>query len=39
MIHDYIVPYYDTIHTESRENVTVEIIETLEFWEKKKGVS
>ena len=39
LIHDYIVPYNDTIHTESRENVTVEIIETLEFWEKKKGVS
>ena len=39
MIHDYIIPYYDTIHTESRENVTADIIETLEYWEKKKGVS
>lgn len=39
LIHDYIIPYYDTIHTESRENVTADIIETLEFWEKKKGVS
>lgn len=39
LIHDYIIPYYDTIHTESRENVTSDIVETLEFWEKKKGVS
>ena len=38
LIHDYIIPYYDTIHTESRENVTSDILETLEFWEKKKGV-
>lgn len=38
LIHDYIIPYYDTIHTESRENVTSDIVETLEFWEKKKGV-
>lgn len=39
LIHDYIIPYYDTIHTESRENVTSDIVETLEFWEKKKGVN
>ena len=39
LIQDYIIPYYDTIHTESRENVTVDIMETLEFWEKQKGVS
>ena len=36
LIQDYIIPCYDTIHTESRENVTVDIIETLEYWEKKK---
>jgi hypothetical protein len=39
LIQDYIIPCYDTIHSESRENVTDDIIETLEFWEKKKGVS
>ena len=39
LIEDYIIPCYDTIHTESRENVTVDIIETLEYWEKQKGVS
>lgn len=39
LIKDYIIPFYDTIHTESRENVTIDIIETLEFWEQKKGVN
>lgn len=39
LIQDYIIPCYDTIHTESRENVTADIIETLEYWEKQKGVS
>ena len=38
LIHDYIIACYDTLHTESRENVTKDIIETLVFWEKKKGV-
>lgn len=39
LIHNYIIPYYDTIHTESRENVTDDIVNTLVFWEKQKGVS
>ena len=39
LIHDYIIPCYDTLHTESRENVTADIMETLKFWEEKKGVS
>ena len=39
LIQEYIIPCYDTIHTESRENVTADIIETLEYWEKQKGVS
>lgn len=38
LIHDYIIPCYDTLHTESRENVTADILETLAFWEEKKGV-
>lgn len=37
LINEYIIPCYDTLHTESRENVTNDIIETLEYWEKKKG--
>ena len=36
LIQEYIIPCYDTMHTESRENVTADIIETLEYWEKKK---
>ncbi len=38
LIHDYIIPCYDTLHTESRENVTDDIAETLVYWEKQKGV-
>lgn len=37
LIHGYIIPCYDTLHTESRENVTDDIIETMLFWEEKKG--
>ncbi len=37
LIHDYIIPCYDTLHTESRENVTADIYDTLLLWEKKKG--
>lgn len=38
LIHDYLIPCYDTLHTESRANVTEDVIETLEYWEdKKKG--
>jgi len=29
---------YDTLHTESRENVTSDIIDTLAYWEEKKGI-
>lgn len=39
LVQDYIIPCYDAIHTESRENVTADIIETLEYWEKQKRVS
>ena len=37
LIRDYIIPCYDTLHTESRENVTSDILETLLYWEEKKG--
>ena len=37
LIHDYLIACYDTLHTESRENVTADVIETLNFWEEKKG--
>lgn len=38
LIHNYIIPCYDTLHTESRDNVTNDIIETLIYWEEKKGI-
>jgi hypothetical protein len=37
LIHDYLMACYDTLHTESRENVTADVIETLKYWEEKKG--
>ncbi len=39
LINEYIIPCYDTLHTESRENVTDDIIETLLLWEQKKGAT
>lgn len=35
MIENYIIPHYDVLHTESRENVTAGMIETLTRWEKQ----
>lgn len=34
LIDDYIYPCYEALHTESRENLTSELIETLINWEK-----
>ncbi|MBR3286509.1 MAG: DUF3791 domain-containing protein [Bacteroidales bacterium] len=33
MIDNYIIPHYDVLHTESRENVSAGIIDTLKRWE------
>lgn len=33
MLDKYILPCYDTLHTESRENLTLSLIETLNRWE------
>ena len=35
MIENYIIPHYDVLHTESRENVPAGMIETLKRWEDK----
>ena len=37
LIENYIWRCYDTLHTQSREYVTTDILEALETWEKKKG--
>lgn len=36
LIEDYILPCYDVLHTESRDNVTRDLLKTIEIWEKKK---
>ncbi len=36
MIEGYIIPHYEVLHSESRENVTAGIIDTLKRWEEKK---
>ena len=33
MIHHYILPYYDLLHTQSRQYVTDILLETLHNWE------
>lgn len=36
MIDQYIIPFYKTLHTESRENLTDSLIESLNRWEAEK---
>jgi hypothetical protein len=36
LINQYILPYYDMLHLESREHLTDDIIECLTNWEKKE---
>ena len=35
MIERYIIPHYDTLHTESRESIAKGMIECLNQWEKR----
>lgn len=39
LIDNYIFPCYDALHTESRQNLTQDIIETLNLWEKDENIS
>ena len=36
MIDQYLIPFYETLHTESRENLTDSLIESLKRWEEVK---
>lgn len=36
MIDQYLIPFYNTLHTESRENLTDGLIESLNRWEKDR---
>lgn len=33
MIDNYIYPFYEELHTESRENLTISLVDTLKRWE------
>ncbi len=39
MIEGYLMPCYDTLHTESRENITEVVYKCLTNWEAKKNVN
>lgn len=39
LINDYILRHYETIHTESRENITADILECLNRWEASQGIN
>ncbi len=36
LINGYILKHYNVIHSESRENITTDIIECLKLWEQNK---
>lgn len=36
MIENYIFPNYETLHTESRENLVLDMIDCMEEWEARK---
>ena len=36
MIDHYLIQFYETLHTESRENLTDSLIESLKRWEQEK---
>lgn len=39
LINNYILRHYEAIHTESRENITADILETLSNWEASQGIT
>lgn len=36
LIENFILPNYETLHSESRENIALNLIECLNAWEEKK---
>ena len=38
LLHSYIIPSYEALHTQSREQVTEDILGALAIWEEKKGI-
>lgn len=37
LIHGFILPGYETLHTQSREHVTEDVLGALNIWEQKLG--
>lgn len=38
LISEYIIPCYEQLHSESRKNITEDILKTIQIWEEKKFV-
>ena len=38
LIDEYILPCYEVLHSESRKNVTADILKTMELWEKRLNI-
>ena len=38
LIHGFIIPGYDALHTQSREHVTEDVLGALKIWENKLGI-
>lgn len=38
LIENYILPCYGVLHAESRQNLTDDIVRTINIWEQKKGL-
>lgn len=36
LVENYLMACYDTLHCASRQNITCDVIETLELWEKNE---
>ena len=38
LIHGFILPGYEVLHTQSREHVTEDVLGALQIWEQKLGI-
>lgn len=39
LIHGFILPGYEALHSQSREHVTEDVLGALQIWEQKQGVT
>ncbi len=38
LIHGFIIPGYEALHSQSREHVTEDVLGALSIWEQKQGI-